>query len=173
MLFAGFALLSLSLISGVSANPFDEETSATVSPAAEVAAAEDVLKWLVGRWTFVLGKRTGVRVVEMTYPNHVISWTEKFDGLGIEGQGYIGFAPDKRRFYSFATHNIPGQYGLALGTFSSNDEIVYAPIVVEPGARIETVWQRSSDNQFSYTPYEIQPDGTRKALWTAVFTRSN
>lgn len=134
--------------------------------------AEETLRWLQGEWRFKLGARTGLRIVEAAYPDHLISWREAFDGTDIEGQGYVGYAPEKDQFYTFSAHNVEGEFGMMLGKMNKQaTEITYSS-TIETMPAYQVVWRKLDDNRFSYSLYEVLDAGDVEKRWTAIFTRA-
>ena len=141
---------------------------ATTSERREIV--EDALRWMQGEWRFELGARTGVRVVEAAFPDHLISWRETFDEIEIEGRGYIGYAPDEDSLYSFAAHSIAGEYAMMTGQMNAKgDEIIYRP-VADASLDYHVVWRKLDEVRFSYSLFEKKEDRSIKR-WTAIFER--
>ncbi|WDI31691.1 hypothetical protein PUV54_00625 [Hyphococcus flavus] len=143
------------------------------SLATELTRQEVLLKWMQGEWEFVLGSRNGMRTMEMTYPNHLISYTETFMGLDIQGEGYIGYSPKEAIFYSFAAHSVPGEYALLHGVLDAETDIITYKPKTSGEEPYEVVWQKLNEDKFRSTLYTMTPDGTREKQWAAEFKRVN
>src|SRR5260370_32244961 len=89
--------------------------SATVAgPSSHLPSARGILGNLVGTWPFEIwfagnfsgtADVSGIRVVKALFDDLRLQWTEVLDHSQVQGQGVVGFAPSRHRFFSASLYN--------------------------------------------------------------------